>query len=82
LPEIIEAKVEKLDGEKMSDGYLEMYREKKMVKYVEINTKADMLIVILSWEFDLNFSSTRKFFVDEGIREWIVKELTQLGVAV
>lgn len=82
LPEMIEAGLEKFTEKGVSESALEEYRNKKMVSYVDINSMEDLILVLLSWEFDFNFSSTRKFFVDEGTREWMVKELARMGVVV
>jgi len=81
-PERFEDKIFGLADGRVSIGPIESYLNKKMVSVDEVKTRADFLLMILSWEFDFNFSETNKLFVDEGIRDWLVKELNSLGVEI
>lgn len=68
--------------EGVTEEALESYVNKKLVLHKNIKTKADLFLAWLVWEHDLNFSETKRLFIDEGIRDWMVGELAKLKVRV
>lgn len=82
MSEILESRVDNFIKEGITEGAVESYREKKMVSNVDIKTRADWLIMSLSWEYDFNYASTGRYFRDEGTRSWMVKELELSGIEI
>lgn len=82
MPEIIAAKIEGFVDKGVTEAALRAYKNGKMVHNEDMITRADMFLAWLGWESDFNFSRTDKYFVDEGIKEWMTGELALLGVEI
>lgn len=83
LPEIIAAKIGGFDEGGVSEGALQSYKGGEVVRHRDMKTKTDYLLVCLSWENDLNFGKTKRCFIDEGIKEWMMGDVVStLGVGV
>ena len=82
LPEIFDAKIDQLNEVGITKEAVESYKNNELVSNKHIKTRGDLLLMSLSWEFDFNFSSTEKFFYNEGTREWMKRELALAGVRV
>lgn len=68
--------------EGVTEEALKSFVNNKLVLHKHVNTKADLFLAWLVWENDLNFTATKRAFIDEGIRDWMVGELAKLKVRV
>lgn len=82
MPEILATNIGEFTENGVSDEALRSFKGGEMVHHRDMNTKADFVLGWLAWENDLNFSTTKKCFVDEGIKEWMLGELALLKVQV
>lgn len=80
MPELMEIEEWHFARQGVTEGALRSYMEKKLVLHRDMKTKADLFLAWLAWENDFNFEVTKKSFIDEGIRDWMVEELKLLEV--
>lgn len=83
LPEIMAARIGEFAEGGVSEEALRSYKGKEVVRNQDMKTKTDYLLVCLSWENDFNFAKTKKCFIDEGIKAWMMEDvISVLGVEV
>jgi len=71
-----------LNGDSFSKEALKSFLGEGLVKNSEVTTSADRLLIMASWVKDLNFSTTRHFFDDEGIRHWLEEAIATVDSSV
>jgi hypothetical protein len=81
-PEIIEANIGGFVEEGVTEAALKSYREGEMVRHVNMKTRGDMFLSWLAWESDFNFAETKKLFINEGIKEWMLSEVKKRGIGI
>ena len=82
MPEILATNIGGFSEEGVTEAALKAYKEGKIVRHVDMKTRADMFLAWLAWENDFNFAETKKLFVSEGMKEWMLGELKSRGVEV
>jgi HD superfamily phosphodiesterase len=80
MPEILAAEIGGFPEGDMTEEALSAYKKGEMVRHRNMKTRADLFLAWLAWEFDMNFAETKRLFVEEGIKEWMIAELKQRGV--
>lgn len=80
MPYLIDMRVYEAEG--VTSRALEDYLAKRMVKHSDMKTRADVCLAWGAWEIDLNYGGTKEAFVNEGIKMWIMSELSRLGVEI
>lgn len=82
MPEILESDIGGFAKKGVTEEAINAYKRGEMVRHKDMKTVADLFLAWLAWEYDFNFSETKRCFEDEGIKEWMMGELKLRGVEV
>ena len=83
LPEIMAARIGGFAISGVSEGALRSYKDRESVQHRDMKTKTDFLLICLSWEYDFNFAKTKKCFIDEGIKTWMMRDVvSEIGEGI
>lgn len=82
MPEILASRIKDYDEGQVSEVVLKAYKEGRIVHHKDIKYRVDLFVSWLAWEFDLNFTETKRLFVADGIKGWIEDGLKSFRVVL
>lgn len=82
MPEILAAEIGGFPEGDLTKEALLMYQRGQIVFRKDMKTRTDLFLAWLAWEHDMNFAETKRLFVTEGIKEWMIGELKKRGVSL